>query len=294
MPLRSQSMRFLVLTALVWFSPGLWAQGESLGNDGPLVRAVHLAESLRDAEVDAARDSLNASLKAAVREVLEADGALSADLTALPLSRVDAPDGTFRLITWNVPYADGHHGYEGLLLMKERRGTSLYELRDQTRGIDPPELAELGPEKWFGAVYYAVVPVKRGGKTWYTLLGWKGHSRVQTHKVIEVLSFRGGKPRFGAPLFGEGRLKQQRVVFRYGFQVTMALRPVPGADRIVLDHLSPSRADLEGQYAFYGPDLSYDAYQWDGRSWVFERDVDAKDLERSGKPWNAPPKAPGP
>ena len=68
MPLRSQSMRFLVLTALVWFSLGLWAQGESLGNDGPLVRAVHLAESLRDAEVDAARDSLNASLKAARSE----------------------------------------------------------------------------------------------------------------------------------------------------------------------------------------------------------------------------------
>ena len=89
-------------------------------------------------------------------------------------------------------------------------------------------------------------------------------------------------------------MKQQRVVFRYGFQVTMALRPVPGEDRIVLDHLGPSRADLEGQYAFYGPDLSYDAYQWDGRRWMFERDVDAKDLERSGKPWNAPPKAPGP
>jgi hypothetical protein len=49
------------------------------------------------------------------------------------------------------------------------------------------------------------------------------------------------------------------------------------------------RQDLDGQTAFYGPDLSYDAYVWDRDHWSFQRDIDARD-EGPKKPWNSPPK----
>ena len=259
-----------------------------------LQKAIASTKALSRAGTDAARDSMSAALGSALREVLGAPDGLTVALDSLPLSRVEAPDGSFRLITWNVPRNDGSHQYEGLLLVRNGKRHQLLALRDRTMEITTPEVPELGADKWYGALYYDVIPVRKGGKTWYTLLGWKGYSKVETRKVIEVLYFRGGQPRFGAPLFGEGKLKRTRQVFGYSFQASMLLRHDPEQERIVLDHLSSARADLEGQWAFYGPDLSYDAYVWDKDHWRFERDVDARDMRRETRPFNAPPSPPKP
>jgi hypothetical protein len=249
-------------------------------------------DALAAARKDEVRDSLNSVLKTGLRELLSPADAATISLDSLRLSRIDAPDGKFKLITWNIPRENGSHHYEGFLLQIEKRPV-LHELMDATSVITSPEVPELGVDKWYGALYYEVVPVKKGGKTYYTLLGWKGHDAVETRKVIEVLHFKGSKPRFGAPLFGTGKLKRNRQVFGYSFQATMALRHQPGLG-IILDHLSPSRPDLEGQRAFYGPDMSFDAYVWEKGQWIFQRDVDARDRNRSSKPFNPPPPPPGP
>jgi hypothetical protein len=277
--------RFTVLPALLLILP-------LLGQD-ELVRVNGTVKALAEAATDPQRDSLNLVLKQDLRSLLEREDALVMPLEALQLSRVDAPDKTFRLITWNIPREDGSHRFEGYLLHATGRKAILHELRDGTREIPAPEVPELGPDRWYGALYYQVVPVKKAGKTYYTLLGWKGYDRVETRKVIDVLHFKGSQPRFGAPLFGSGKLRRNRQVFGYSFQATMTLRHEPDMG-IVLDHLSPARQDLQGQWAFYGPDMSYDAYVWDKDHWRFERDVDARDRRRSDKPFTAPPAAPKP
>lgn len=276
--------RFIIMAAMLLLARAGWSQ-----SDGK-AEAIAQAKALAAANGDLAREAASAKLKTALRHLLEQPDGLSMDLDELPLSRVDAPDGSFRLITWNIPLTDGSHRYEGLLLARQRKLTTLYELRDQTTSITNPELAELGPERWLGALYYQVVPVRKGGRTWYTLLGWKGHSATETRKVIDVLSFRSGKPRFGAPLFGRGKLKEQRKLFAYAFNVSMMLRHEAEQQRIVLDHLAPMRADLQGKGALMGPDMSFDAFVWDKGQWRYERDIDLRDPKRDGKPFNAPPK----
>lgn len=256
----------------------------------PKAEVIARAKELAATESQLARESASERLKSALRSLLEQPAGLTIALDELPLSRVDALDGSFRLITWNVPLDDGSHRYEGFLLARSGKLTTLFELRDQTASISNPELAELGPDRWYGALYYQVVPVKKGGRTWYTLLGWKGHSATETRKVIDVLSFRGGKPRFGAPLFGRGKLKEHRKLFAYSFQLSMMLHYDQEQERIVLDHLSPMRADLAGKGALMGPDMSFDAFVWDKGQWRFERDIDLRDPKRDGKPFNAPPK----
>lgn len=237
------------------------------------VRA-HLT-GIQDAPV-AVQDSLSQLISQALRRrLLEAD-AFTADLNAVPLTRVDAPDGSFRLFTWNLPRPDGSHRYHGLLLHRGPRGAVVQELSDATERIPSPEVPELAPEKWYGALYYAVVPVKKGGRTLYTLLGWKGYDRSETRKVIEVLHFKGGKPRFGAPVFGTGRMKSQRRVFGFSFQSTMTLRYDTDLEAIVVDHLSPTRPDLKGQWAFYGPDMTHDAYFWHRGGWWLGEQVDLR------------------
>ena len=276
--------RYFIMAATLLLARSGWSQADAKAE------AVAHAKALAAANDDLAREAASAKLKAALRPLLDQPDGLTIDLDELPLSRVEAPDGSFRLITWNIPLADGSHRYEGFLLARQRKLTALYELRDQTASITNPELAELGPERWLGALYYQVVPVRKGGRTWYTLLGWKGHSATETRKVIEVLSFRSGKPRFGAPLFGRGRLKEQRKLFAYAFHVSMMLRYEAEQQRIVLDHLAPMRADLQGKGALMGPDMSFDAFVWDKGQWRFERDIDLRDPKRDGKPFNAPPR----
>ncbi len=284
-------VRTTLLSFLLCLSTCAMAQvGESLGHDGPGPQLKQRVEALAAAITDAARDSLSGMLKNDLRTVLESDSAFTCAFADVPLSILSPPDARFRMVTWNVPRTDGTHRFEGLLVVQEPRRRVLFELRDMTERITNPALVELGPDNWYGALYYQVIPVRKGGRTYYTLLGWKGHSAIETRKVIEVLSFRGAVPRFGAPFFGEGRVKQHRVVFAYSFQATMSLSWDAAASRIVCDHLSPMRPDLEGQFAFYGPDLSYDAYVWDKDGWVFQRDIDARDLRRNDRPWNAPPK----
>lgn len=248
-----------------------------------------MVAALGSAGTDGGKELWSDSLKRELRVLLEADDAFTASFDDVKLSRVDAPDGRFRLFTWNIPYADGRHRFEGLLLVQDRKRRLLYELRDMTDKVSSPSAVELGPDNWYGALYYAVIPTTRGGKTYYTLLGWKGYSAVETRKVIEVLSFKGGVPRFGAPLFGNERVRRHREVFSFSFQASMSMRWDADGGRIVLDHLSPQRPDLEGQPAFYGPDLSYDAYVWQKDHWAFQRDIDAREQGPS-KPWNPPPK----
>ncbi|MBL7938045.1 MAG: hypothetical protein JNL43_01690 [Flavobacteriales bacterium] len=271
------------------FAIGLIA-GQLFSQDGTQARVGSSLRALGNAPNDQVQDSINALIKQDLRTLLAADGALTADFKDLPMTRVDAPDGIFRLFTWNLPRNDGHHLFEGFLLVKTSKGQVLFELRDMTANIPAAEVPELGPDRWYGALYYDVIPVTKGSRTYYTLLGWKGYSKAETRKVIEVLSFKNGKPRFGAPLFGKGKLKAMRKVYGYAFQATMTLRYDPTIEGIVMDHLSPSRADMAGQPAYYGPDMTHDAYFWHKGEWWFGPDIDLRDPGKVAKPFKAPPK----
>lgn len=229
---------------------------------------------------DLLQDSINLAIKVDLRSLLDKDDALTADFNDLQMTRVDAPDGAFRFFTWNLPRNDGHHDFEGFLLVRTAKGQSLYELRDQTARIPSPEVPELGPDRWYGALYYEVVTMKKGGRTIYTLLGWKGYSKAETRKVIEILSFKGDKPRFGAPLFGKGKLKAMRKVYGYAFNVSMSMRYDPSLDAIIMDHLSPSRPDLKDNWAFYGPDMTHDGWYWHKGEWWFGAEVDLRGPEK--------------
>lgn len=271
-------------------------QGLAQVSDSMLVARV---AELAQAKDDSAKLRCSEALELELRSALAAPDAMTHDFNVLRISRVDAPDGKFRLFTWNIPWADGSHRYEGLLLVKDKRGNMVVELKDATDPTSVPEFATLGPDKWYGALYYDVVPVKKGGKTLYTLLGWKGFSKVETRKVVEVLMFKGTSPRFGSDVFdgldAKGkpwRAKKSRLVYGFNFEVKMSLKWAAQEGMIVMDHLSPSRQDLGGQWPFYGPDLSYDGYRWQKNHWVYLRDIDARQKDGGSVPWNRPPRQP--
>jgi hypothetical protein len=245
-------------------------------------------QAMADATTDAARDSISMCLKTMLRSVLDRDSALTSSVADVPMSRVDAPDGSFRLFTWDVAHDDGSYRYDGLLLMKTRKGHELHSLQDGSGQIVDPGTAQLSAGNWYGALYYEVIPVRKGGRSYYTLLGWKGVSDTETRKVIDVLVFSGGMPHFGAPVFSDGQRLRRRI-FAYTARGSMQLKWDGERRAIVLDHLSAVDPEFTGHPAFMAPDLSFDSYSWDKGRWNFERDIDLRQSGR-GKPYNAPPK----
>jgi hypothetical protein len=273
-------MRNYLTFGFCWMTWALCAQADHT------VITTHL-KALTEATQDAQRDSLGALVKADLRAILDRDDAMSADLSDIPMSRVDAPDGKFRLLTFNLPYANGTHRYEGMLVVRDKNRQVLYELRDMTENIATPLSKKLGPDNWYGALYYTVIP-PQDKTNYYTLLGWKGHSNVETRKVIDVLSFNGPVPTFGAPVFAEGKVKHFRKVFGYGFQNSMSLKWDAVNKGIVLDHLAPIKPEFEGKAALMGPDLSFDAYVPYKGKWSLLRDVDVRNMQLT-KPSKRPP-----
>ncbi|EOR96712.1 hypothetical protein ADIARSV_0135 [Arcticibacter svalbardensis MN12-7] len=175
-----------------------------------------------------------------------------------------SPDNNFRLFTWHVLNNNGTYRYYGAIQINTTNSLKLLPLLDFTSGIKSPQDTVLNNEKWFGAQYYKIIPVIKDGKTpYYILLGWKGNTAKSTQKVIEVLYFRDGKAFFGMPLFDGNKTYQDknRIIFEYNRSASMLLNYELKENRIVFDHLAPPDIEMKGDFALYGPDLSYDGFK---------------------------------
>lgn len=190
-----------------------------------------------------------------------------------------SPDRVFRMITWNLPFDEGTHKYFCYIQTRSRKKNfyMVYKLDDKSEELKSPEYKSLGKEKWFGSLYYQIIPFSHKGKTYYTLLGWDGNNTMTRKKVIDVLTFSGnGEPRFGDDIFFMGKNRKKRVIFEYSSHAVMSLKFHSERKQIVFDHLSPSQPELEGLFQYYGPDFSYDAFEWDKGKWVFKEDINIK------------------
>lgn len=225
------------------------------------------------------------------------------------MARLYAPDESFRILNWNLPLENGSHEYFGFLQVKAGNGLEyrVYNLTDRSAEIEAPESMLLTHDRWFGALYYAIIPHKIKDKQYYTLLGWDGNDRLSKKKIIEVLSFKAsGKPQFGAGVFRKYKEKDKnvRVIFEYSARAAMTLRweeqylrtvaqsrdkksrtmKVKAEPMIVFDNLVPldtrlsaNSTDLIGQYQFYVPETNVlNAFILREGRWYFVKDVDAR------------------
>jgi hypothetical protein len=200
-----------------------------------------------------------------------------------------SPDGAFRLFNWNIPMDDQSHRYRCFMVMPpDERGFSEWvELKALSKEPDKLASRSFDQDEWLGCLYYQIIPPQGKKDDVYMLLGWEGHNRMSNRKFIETLSFQRGMPRFGSAVIKLEKGVQKRMVFEYAKEVSMSLRFHEKDRRIVYDHLSPRAKGLEGNYAFYGPDLTFDALRYEKGNWKEEKDVDMR-LDRDDKPYKDP------
>lgn len=232
-------------------------------------------EEMSNALDDVNRGLANEKFNWLLRETLRKEEAFEYPFDSLRMmGKVLSPDGAFRLFNWNLARKDFTHEYFCFIVRFNKQGQNdVIELTDNSARTVNPETKQLDEKKWFGALYYDIIPVKDGASKYYVLLGWDGNDKMTTKKVIESMRFNGVRVQFGLPVFTNGMEEKRRVFLEYNSEYSVVLRHIKGEKRIVFDHLSPENPELEGIYDFYGPDFSYDSYRLNGSKWKFESNV---------------------
>lgn len=247
---------------------------------------------LRATEDDGEKELYNLELQAELEKVLTHPGVFDYPFEMwTTMSTVASPDGAFRLFNWNIEDKSLRHSHF-CYLVKPTRGTKpnkVYKFKEDKITLPPRPTNTLTPEKWYGALYYKIIPVPKGSKTYYTILGYSGEDRSTNQKLIDVFYFKGKSLRMGFPLFQEAKGSKRlirRVFFQYSEKAVISVNLNEKIGGIVFDHLVPEQKNLEGMFDFYIPDMTYDCYKWIGGVWRYEEDVIAyNDPNKRIKQW---------
>lgn len=240
---------------------------------------VHL-ESLADINVDfEVKEYALDIVKRKMEDLYALPDILSKDLRGLTrVVTVSDPDNqTFKMSTYCVSYPDFTTSFHGIMVHEAEGKRYVDNLEDKTDEILSPERGVLSPSKWYGAVYYNVIPFTIDKKPYYTLLGYKASDGLVKTRIIEILSFKGKKVAFGAPLFMHEKATYHRRVLKYSAQANMMMRYDDRISTLVMDHLSPPSSMFRGQWRYYGPDMSFDGYKLTKTGWQFADDLDVAD-----------------
>jgi hypothetical protein len=219
-----------------------------------------------------------------------------ADYAFWRFSKLMSPDQRFRIINWNVPLQNGEHIYYGVIWIWDENEKRFFAipLKDSQRDGDKWDARYFDAEQWPGALYYEIIPCKSRRKKevdTYTLLGWDGRDNMTNAKVLDVIKIVSNeKVRFGEGLFETPLGTKKRLMFQYADEVSASFKYYPKKKAIVMDHLSPKNAMMEGIYADYGPDGTYDLYQWEKGKWKLYSQIDISVFSASDTKMYRPPR----
>lgn len=191
------------------------------------------------------------------------------------ISRLYAPDSSFRIITWQVVKDEKMFRRHGAIQMRTPDGKLLlYPLIDKTHIIEDLNSSRLTNESWIGAIYYKIIQTAYNGRNYYTLLGYDENSFRSTRKRIEVLTFDANKK----PVFGETAyfnfskdLKPQQPKVRFDIEYKKngngSIRFDEELNLIIYDHLISENNQPDKKYTFI-PDGDYEGFKWEQGRWV--------------------------
>lgn len=258
----------------------LFCSGEILAQDTTMVQFEaeldSLLQQLRSAENDQQKKEYNAAFKVRLAYVLQKNEAFNYPFTSLTtIGFIDSPDNKIRIVNWNVEQDDKSQIYYCFVLNNEKKNVphKVIELRDVSPFMPGRPSDIVNAEEWYGALYYKIIPFKKGSKMVYVVLGWDGNTQSSNLKIIDAMYFSGNTVKLGSPIFKVGEEINKRMYYEHSEKVTMSLKYEENRGRIIFDHLSPESPSLKGFYSYYVPDFTYDAFVIEGNKWVLKEDV---------------------
>lgn len=232
-----------------------------------------LFESIYQKKTDSEKLSANKEFRRSLETFLKENDAMEVDLSDLKMFSKKEPKSMFRIFNWNVPLEDKNH-YECLFAVRKKDGTNaMITCKSSKRDLMKSSNRAMSSKDWPGALYYEIIPLSKKDVAQFALLGWEGNNEMSNRKVIEIISVNEKNIRFGANYFNEFERPIKRFVMEYRDDVVVGMTYDPKFKRVVFDHLSPPRPDLKGQFQFYGPDMTFDAFVLKKGQFYFREDV---------------------
>lgn len=190
------------------------------------------------------------------------------------ISRLYAPDNSFRIFTWQVEKDESVNRQRGAIQMKTVDGTlKLFPLIDRSDVISSPLDTTMNNFWWIGNIYYRIILKEANGKKYYTLIGYDEYSMKVTRKWIDVLLFNEkGEPVFGEPVFSfkeDSIPKSNQNRFSLDFKKDGRARVQydDEMDMILYDHLISETDEPQKKYTLI-PDGDYEGFKWKDGQWV--------------------------
>ena len=202
------------------------------------------------------------------------------------ISRLYAPDSSFRIITWQLMKDFSYYRYKGAIQMNTKDGSlKLIPLYDGADFTENPYDSIRTNQNWIGAVYYNIIQKEYNNKKYYTLLGYDENDARSTKKWIEVLHFDlEGKPLFGGKFFNypndNNKPKQpvSRFCLEFKKQANAKLNYDVKLDRIVFVKLISESNEPNKKHTLV-PYGTVEGFKWEYGRWVYIPEYEAVEPE---------------
>ncbi|MDP4274702.1 MAG: hypothetical protein Q8907_10525 [Bacteroidota bacterium] len=238
---------------------------------------------LHQAATDEGKDSINGNILKLMNQTLLKSGSFSWPFDSLKtMGKLTSSDNQVRLYTWNIPFSDNTYKYFGFIqyFSSRQKKYLIYPLIDKSAEITNPEYAPLTNNRWFGSLYYEIIPVKYKSDRYYTLLALDYNNLFTSKKIVDVLYFdKSDFPHFGAAIFQVNNQLKDRIIFEFSARAIMTLHFDNDLKMITFDHLSPAESKYTGNYEYYGPDFSYDGLKFKKGRWSLVPDIPVRNAK---------------
>jgi hypothetical protein len=191
------------------------------------------------------------------------------------ISRLYAPDSSFRIFTWQVTKDESYTRQKGFIQLRTEDGSlRFFPLRDVsefTQGLTDT-IANTGG--WIGAIYYRILLKEYQGKKTYTMLGYDENNARTTKKWIELLEFDSRQNpilgKYNGFSFMEDsvfRPTMNRFVLEYKKDGRARIQYDEELDMIIFDHLISETSEPGKKYTLI-PDGDYEGFKWKDGRWL--------------------------
>lgn len=212
------------------------------------------------------------------------------------ISKLYAPDTSFRIFTWTIEYDDYYSRQRGAIQLRTPDGSlRLIPLRDVSEFTGNALDSARTKYNWIGAVYYNIIKTQYRGKNYYTLFGFDNNSAMSSLRWIDVMTFNEKKePVFGGPYFSfEKDSIQKPTQYRFSMEYKKDARVLANyiteLGMILVDELVSETDEPENKWT-YVPDGENYGFKWENGKWVhvekvFDYKIDMRGVDPLlGKP----------
>lgn len=198
-------------------------------------------------------------------------------------------DKAFNLFSWQVFVDDSTYLYGGML--QTQKG-DVFKLTDKAAEHRQAQLLRLKHTDWYGGLYYNVVPFEHKNKQMYLLFSYNAHAFFTKRKILDVLHFENGKPKFGYNCIEmqDARKKKQtvqRFILEYSSAVMVTMNYNPTDQMVVYDHLLAGSTNGKKGGTSGVPDGSYCGLRLEKGVWKFVEKIHNDEYDPATT-WNNP------